>query len=346
MSEKHNNILPGLDNDPEFSKIATTDLSLIKKGKFKRSGHLTDQMLKYHFPDDNKPTIWDSIKESTKSKIEKYGIAYSEIIEGIKLSPAETKMIDCFSKILHSQSQNSDAKRADYYTGIGSTLVSFSDEVNTEAPKVAFTLYELAKEYKGGEKPSGKDINNVKNILTELDKKKFLLSYVETTFKHDGGRIERKIEDYVKLIHIVIMKETEYSKDGVEINKTQETIVMLNPIFRRQIDNKYILYPNDITNRTISAYGSHNLPETLLRLRDYLLREMASNRFEPEITVEKLYYLLAEKWMKESRRKKVKEYTEKSIETLKNMGIILDVEIKPASDGTPKMVFKLNKEWE
>jgi hypothetical protein len=50
--------------------------------------------------------------------------------------------------------------------------------------------------------------------------------------------------------------------------------------------------------------------------------------------------------MRESRKKKVKEYTEKALETVKNLGLLLSYEIKTASTGEPKVVFTLNKDWE
>jgi hypothetical protein len=50
--------------------------------------------------------------------------------------------------------------------------------------------------------------------------------------------------------------------------------------------------------------------------------------------------------MKESRKKKVKEYTEKALETVKAMGLLLSYEVKTSSSGEPKIVFSLNKEWE
>lgn len=318
-----------------------------KKGKFRRSGHLTDQILKYNYPKDRQPSLFDILQSETLKDIEVAGVEVAQIVEGIKLSPSETKVIDCLCKLLHENSQTSDAKKEDYYSGnIGYELVEYGGDKNTPAPKLAFTLYELTKEYKGGEYVAGKDIENVKQILTELDSKRFLLSYVETTRKKDGGRIERKIEDFSKLIHIVKISHTEYNKEDIELSKKEETVILLNPIFRRQIDSKFILYPNDINRRTIIAYGSHNLSDIALRLRDYLIRELSSKRYQPEINLDKLYYLLAEKWMRESRKKKVKEYTEKALETVKNLGLLLSYEIKTASTGEPKIVFTLNKDWE
>src|SRR5690554_5712687 len=263
-----------------------------KKGKFRRSGHLTDQILKYNYPKDRQPSLFDILQSETLKDIEVAGVEVAQIVESIKLSPSETKVIDCLCKLLHENSQTSDAKKEDYYSGnIGYELVEFGGEKNTPAPKLAFTLYELAREYKGGETIGGKDVENVKQILTELDSKRFLLSYVETTRKKDGGRIERKIEDFRKLIHIVKISHTEYNKEDIELSKKEETVILLNPILRRQIDSKFILYPNDINRRTIIAYGSHNLSDIALRLRDYLIRELSSKRYQPEINLDKLYYL-------------------------------------------------------
>lgn len=328
-------------------KIYEERLKGDKKGKFRRSGHLTDQILKYNYPKDRQPSLFDILQSETLKDIEVAGVEVTQIVEGIKLSPSETKVIDCLCKLLHETSQTSDAKKEDYYSGnIGYELVEYGGDKNTPAPKLAFTLYELTKEYKGGEYVAGKDIENVKHILTELDSKRFLLSYVETTRKKDGGRIERKIEDFRKLIHIVKISHTEYNKEDIELSKKEETVILLNPIFRRQIDSKFILYPNDINKRTIIAYGSHNVSDITLRLRDYLIRELSSRRYQPEINLDKLYYLLAEKWMRESRKKKVKEYTEKALETVKALGLLLSYEIKTASTGEPKIVFTLNKDWE
>lgn len=345
--------LPGLGGGEVFSpnKLDIQKKEETKVGKYKRSAHLTDQMLKYTYPKDHKGgqlSIFDSLGDATKKAIETVGgVVITEIVEGIKLSPSETKVIDCLCKLLHQNSQTFEPKKEDYYSGNkGYELVEFGGDKNTPAPKLSFTLYELTKEYKAGEYVGGKDIDNVKQILTDLDSKKFLLSYVETTKTKGGGRVEKKIEDFRKLIHILKISQTEFNKEDVELSKVEETIIVLNPIFRRQIDSKFILYPNDINKRTIIAYGSHNLSDIALRLRDYLMRELSSKHYKPEINLEKLFYLLAEKWMRESRKTKVKEYTEKALETVKTLGLIETYEIKTGATGEPKVIFTLNKDWE
>lgn len=340
--------LPGLGGGSEFTPLpkqeggAETGL----KGKFKRSGHLTDQMLKYSYPKDREPSLFDVLKNETLKDIEVAGVKdITEVVEGIKLSPSETKVIDSLCKLLHETSQTSDFKDKDYYTGnMGSELVEYGGE-KTPAPKLAFTLYELTKEYKGGDTISGKDVENVKQILTELDSKRFLIRYTETAKGKSGEWIKKEYETFRRLIN-VDKATLSYGVGDVEHYKKTETVVVLNPIFRRQIDSKFILYPNDINKRTTIAYGSHNISDVALRLRDYLMRELSSNRLQPEIGLNKLYYLLAEKWMRESRKKKVKEYTEKALETVKALGLLLSYEIKTGAKGEPKIVFKLNKEWE
>ena len=323
-----------------------SNISNPKTGKFKRSGHLTDQILKYDYPNDNKIqlSIFDNLKDSTKKAIEE--VERTQIVEGIKLSPSQTKVIDCLCKLLHESSQTFEPEKGDYYLGNkGFEIVDFSG-YKTEAPKLAFTLYELTKEYKGGGYIGGKDIDNVKQVLTELDNKKFLLKYVETIQTKGGGRKEIKIEDFRKLIHIVEISETEFNNEGIELNKKEDTIIMLSPIFRRQIDSKFILYPNDIVKRTIIAYGSKNVSEVTIRLREYLMRELSNKHYTPEIYLHKLYFQLAEKWMKESRKAIVKKYTEKALETVITLGLLKSYEIKIGSTGKAKIIFNLNKDWD
>jgi hypothetical protein len=77
------------------------------------------------------------------------------------------------------------------------------------------------------------------------------------------------------------------------------------------------------------------------------MREHSSKHYNPEIGQERLYYLLAEKWMLESRKSKVKEYTEKALEVVKDIGLLESYKIEIAkTTGEPKYIFKLNKDFE
>jgi len=313
-------------------------------GSFKRAGHLTDQILKYTYPKDKSPqlSIFDSLLEGTKKDIEVVEVENTEVVEGIKLTPSETKVIDSLCKLLHNNSQTLDTKKEGYYTG---NLSPDKRTFGTTAPKLAFTLYELTKEYKGGEAISGKDVDNVKQILTDLNSKKFLIRYTETTKGKKGEWIKKEYEAFRSILFLDLAT-LRYGVGDIEEYKKKEQVIVLHPIFRRQIDSKFILYPNDINRRIILAYGSHNVSDIALRLRDYLLKELSLKHYKPEIMLDRLYYLVAEKWMRESRKKKVKEYTDKALEVVTGLGILENYKIVPAkTTGEPKVVFTLNKDF-
>ena len=109
--------LPGLGGGSEFRGLPKTEKTEDLKGKFKRSGHLTDQILKYNYPKDRQPSLFDNLQSETLKDIEVAGVEVAQIVEGIKFSPSETKVIDCLCKLLHETSQTSDAKKEDYYSG-------------------------------------------------------------------------------------------------------------------------------------------------------------------------------------------------------------------------------------
>jgi myosin heavy subunit len=331
--------------EKKLQKVVKENKAL-KSGKYKRSSHLTDQMLKYNYPKDRQPSLFDTLKSETLKDIEVAGVERYEVVEGIRLTPSETKIIDSLCKLLHQNSQTLEPKNKDYYTGnLTPDMVDYEAEI-TPAPKLGFTLYELTKEYKGEDSISGKDVENVKQVLYELNEKKFCIRYTEQTKGKGGEWVKKEYEKFRSIIH-VDKATLSYNLGSKDDYKKAETVIVLHPIFRRQIDSKFIFYPDDINKRIAIAYGSHNVSEITLRLRDYLMREISSKRPNPEIGEEKLYYLLAEKWMRESRKKKVKEYTEKALSTMIALGILKSYKIEPAkTTGEPKVVFTLNMDWE
>ena len=112
-------VLPGVIDvavKPDYIAFNKPEDKVEKGGKFKRSGHLTDQILTS--PKIGQLSIWDSLQPQTKRWIESGGdIEGKSIVEGISLSPAEQKVIDSLSKMLHYQSQNIDPESPAYYTG-------------------------------------------------------------------------------------------------------------------------------------------------------------------------------------------------------------------------------------
>jgi hypothetical protein len=339
MSQKNRTLIPPAP--PEKSR---------PKGKFRKSGHLVDEQLKYSYPKDGNSqlSLFSQLLPDTIKTIALYPEVEAEnIVEGIRLTPAEDRVVDCLCKLLDKKSQNVDPKKDNYFAGNAEArIVNNYGEEPALAPGLAFTLYELTKEYKGGEAIGGKDTANVMSILTTLDTRKYLIRHTEKRFnKTTKAWKRREIEGFQKLIDILKVTDTTGQGDR-EHSKETDFIILLNPIFRGQIDSKFILYPNDIHKRTMIAYGSWNISDIAKRLREYLVREISSKHYSPEIYLDRLYYMVAEKWMKESRKGKVKEYLQKAIETCEALGIIESYETKTGATGAPLMVFTLNKNWE
>ncbi|MCG8184397.1 hypothetical protein [Tenacibaculum piscium] len=351
----NNNIpsFPGLPKkikDSEFRELPNIkkSIDLKNKGNFRRSGHITDQFLKYNYPKDKKPILFNSLKPELKKKIEIKGIEHSEIVEGIKLTPAETKVIDTLCKLLHHNSQTLNPNNKNYYTGNVTDIkrVSYGDSIAI-VPQLTVTLYDLTKEYKAGARVSGKDLENVSKILLNISKKNFLIKYKEEINKKNGTKTVIEIEDYKPILNLPNFKITEYSKEGIITSKTESTLIELNPIFIRQINTKFIVYPGDINKRTLIAYGNNNCSEATFTLREYLAKYLALKNYTPEIMLDRLYYLLAEKYMKSSRKSKVKELTEKALDTMIKLGLLESFKIETAkTTGEPKIIFKINKKFE
>ncbi|MCD8423540.1 hypothetical protein [Tenacibaculum finnmarkense] len=350
MNNKSFPALPGIGEDEEYRGLPNIEKStdLKNKGNFKRSGHITDQFLKYNYPKDKKPMLFNSLKPELKKRIETKGIEHSEIIEGIKLTPAETKVIDTLCKLLHHNSQTLKPNNKDYYTGNVTDIkrVNYGDSIAI-VPQLTVTLYDLTKEYKAGARVSGKDLENVSKILLNISKKNFLIKYKEEINKKDGTKTVIEIEDYKPILNLPNFKITEYSKEGIITSKTESTLIELNPIFIRQIDTKFIVYPEDINKRTLIAYGNNNCSEATFTLREYLAKYLALKNYNPEIMIDRLYYLLAEKYMKSSRKSKVKQLTEKALDTMIKLGLLESFKIETAkTTGEPKIIFKINKNFE
>ena len=268
------------------------------------------------------------------------------VVEGLRLTAAETKILDCLCKMLHDRSENKDPKSEDYYSGNkGYEMVPFGQK-RAKAPILSFSLYEITKEYKGGENISGKDQENVREILQGLtkDTKRFLLSYTERYYDEKGEYEEVKVEEFKTLIHELRITNTKYTHEEGK-KSTVNLVYLLNPIFIRQIDSHFLLYPADIIKRTIIAYGSHNVSEITLKLRDWLMEKKKYDS-KAKISLDRLYYVVAEKWMNESRKKRVAAHTQKALEAVKTLGLLKSYEIKPGQSGELVIHFNINKEFE
>lgn len=319
-------------------------------GTFIASGYLNDQTLHPGKLFERQLSLFDQPAIS-KNVVKRSKPVRDEIIEGIPLTPSQKKLVDSLCKILHERSQNTDPDRNDYYAGAGTQMREYLNSGEREViPELYVTMYDLAKEYSAKDKVSGKDIKNVSRILKELSSKKFKLTYEEETeITTKGNRKKKDIKQIEALRHILHIDKAIHtivdSENGVEEYRDEKFLIMLNPIFKRHIYQKFVKYPKDINKRTIKAYGSRKISSCAISLRDYLARSVSAGTLKPEIGYIKALRQFDYKSIKSNRKKKAKENLEKAIKMCENLNLIKSYKIVPAKGGGDKIVFELNKEW-
>ncbi len=244
-------------------------------GSFLKPGHLVNQTLKYNHPKGGQLNLFDLLQESTQYDIEADNVDTSFLVDGIKVTATEQKLLDALSLLLHMRSETSDRSSDNYYAGERYSLVHYGGDEGGKAksPEMTFTLYELTQAYKGDKQVSGKDVENVYVILTSLSKKKFLMRYEEKTMMKDGGKVIKTIELYKELFDLPKASVVRYNKNNEEVSRAESILVQLNPIFARHIDKYYVKYPVNITERTMNAHkkvsSGTKISDGTMRLREY-----------------------------------------------------------------------------
>lgn len=346
MASKNNTDLTG----NLFDKEALESLKG-KKAKFKQSGHYIDQKLKHAYDAEvkNQPSVVDKISPQLKSKIPD-----KIMVEGIKISQAEDKLMNAILKLLHDKSTN------DYLGNLPAHKSLYGGE-SREYPMLRFTPAELYREYTGGYY-SGRDVEIIKETLVKLEARSFLIVYERHREVRTGLRTETlidRVEDYQPLVKIRTFFEgltkEEHEKvskgDRIMREKKAEIIIQLNPIFIDQIDSKFIEYPTDINRITsIAAGGANKVTESISALRDYFLRAISNNK-KKEITTtsinyDKLPYILGlDKYVKEGRRSLINVRIQQAIDASINMGIITAYKEEIGAENQKKYEFTLNLDF-
>ena len=312
--------------------------------KFKKSQHLVNQILK----DPSKDRIQiinlnQDIQERIRKSPGYLGETYS-IIEGILLDESEMLLVDCLCKLLEQTSQKVDINDSNYYTGNKEAIPVEYGGKQTLAPRMLLSIYEITKEYIGGDKEvSGKHMKNVKKIIQKLGEKRFLIRY-EARSRTVNNTIEtRTFEEFKRLINIIEVKEEDDQGNSID-RGPNDVEVSLHPIFRHQIDKFHLLYPHDINKRTREAYGGKPKAPFIL-LRDTLMRELKHNRTEYTIYMDHLLDKLDHDSMKQGKKGRAKANVQKAINAAIAMGIVISYEITTGTTGEEKVIFNLNQKW-
>jgi len=325
----------------------------------RQSGHFVDQKLKYNDPIKNKnqPSLFDSLSPELEGVVEKSGIKY----EGIRPTQAEDRLINAIFRLLHEKSENKNVDSAQFYKGNyhdDQSLVEFGKE-KVKPAMLRIIPAELYKAYLDSDNYSGRDIADITTTLNTLANKKYLITYERTRRVKSGKTTEERIDRVMeaqslfRILHYVKdMTQEEVNRldngDRKVAQEKGELIIALNPILTDQINSKYIEYPQNINKRTIIASGGHpnDVTKAIITLRDWALRELSSKHYSFEINAERLPYMLKlDNYVKQGRKKLIKETIEKAIQACKSLNLILEVKEAKGAGGQTKYVFDLNRDF-
>lgn len=302
--------------------------------------------------------IFNSLSQREKDKIQKEVASGKITIEsinrqghGIHLNQGEYKLIDCICELLHEKSLNVSDKKSisSYYTGNSMPVAYYYKDTQMYDPVIVITLYELTKKYKGGDKITGGDRDNVKKLLEGLADgagKKFLVKY---PIKINGK--EKIIEDFVPLISVNNVKDphTIEKKSGV---LQYEYIIRLNHIFIDQIGSQFYRYIPNINKRMADAMAMAEIKKpssSPYLLRDILVRQFSRGRTEYSIGLyetfkggQGLLWIITRNYMEVSKKAIAIDWFKKSVKVCKNLGLINDWKY---NEETEVVTFYINTNW-
>lgn len=280
--------------------------------------------------------------------------------KGIRLSYPENKLVHALNLLLSEKSPHANPGEEGFYAGnYPSQLVPYGPDKSVKATVLKFKPAELYKAFMGSSDYSGSDVKFIIETLHNLESKKFLFKYDRVKKVNDGGKpkiLTDRIEDFQSLIKIIsfipgLSDEEKTALDNGDNSVREargEIIIAYNPIFRDQIDTKYIDFPADSQRRLVIAAGGHKkVTASMQTLMEYMLREISAKRYTVPINEETLPRILKlEKYVAENRNKRLHGRIEKDVQAIINMGIIKKFKKKQNATGGLKWVFHLDKDYE
>lgn len=329
----------------------TTKALQAKNNRFRLSGHLPEQMLKGPQLNLFEDPIENPIKgETTKTA-------------HLDLSATESVLVLALGKLLHHYSQTDNPNKPDYYLGnrqdipdglvtSEKTTLQVIQENAAESlpvPQMMLPTYQIAWEYMG-KKPSGPDIETVANLITQLSKRFFRLTYKrEITGTGKKGKEAKDIRYFNTYQPLIFMGDVgqEYTESGEETENISIQVITFNPIFIDQIRTKWHEYPEDYIKRIREAWPGRSIPKTLTQLGLYLnqIRSQKNNNLAPHtIYTTTLLEKLDPVTYKKSKKRAI-EQAEKSLDCCKECGFIESWTRRPGQSGETLYEIYINKKW-
>ena len=242
------------------------------------SGHLIDQTLKRGGA--TALDLFDVLNSRDVENIKDTNVELSSVIEGAKLTPLQNEIMltlaklrgESFKSIVPIEAINNKWDKLELTTAFGGGI---EEEDKEEIPIIIITPYEFTKELKGAN-PSGTTQENAEKALIQLSRNKYLMREIKRYERiGKGGKkhwLQKESVGYKSLLTVEESTITAGVDDTVEMER-RVLKIMLNPIFIRDLERKYISYPNNIVVRTIEgnveAGGSSKVSGVVYLLRDY-----------------------------------------------------------------------------
>lgn len=310
---------------------------------FKMSGHLIDAKLSREIE-----AKFNALASETRNIIE----SEIEVSPGFNLTPAQDKLLYIIAELLHEVSEHRDSNAENYYGG-NMPIVAKNDKkyIGLGVPRV-----EIYRKWHGGRDYPGRVVRFVDKVISELASKNFPINYYRFKKIEASEELETDVmklyEPIFKLIEFypnLKTREVDALRDGNLPGGKSKIIFALNPIFKHEIENKFLLFPKDIFKRLAEASGGKNKATSSTNLLlQYCMRELSSkkNRKRPgyfEITEEKLIKVLRlDKYKKQGRAKLLNARINEDITILKNLKLIKTAKRVPGKTGALKWCITLN----
>lgn len=319
---------------------------------FRVSGHLTDQKLTRKEHHNPSPKLQEIIEVGKWEIMTKQGLT--------NLSAAQYNAVNALALLLYKNSESTNPSSENFYNGnVAPTVIEYNGTQQI-SPRIRITESEYCRAYTGKDNYSGAEQRDAKNALKELSLHQRLIIYERKNRIKIGEKYEDRYdraETYKPLVEITELfanlttTERKLIDKGTKTvrEKRKELLLTLHPIFKDQINTKFIKHPIDLNNRIKIAAKKHGKATSSTHLLiDYLHREHDNARLNPPINEENLIQQLGlEKYEREGRKKLLREHIEKDIQIAINIGLVLSYEIttsKSDKNGR-KYIFYLNKDY-
>lgn len=326
----------------------------LPKMLFRASGHFVDQKLNAlkQVPTKSKKKEPKNLPTSSDFKL-----VEKDYLGSIVLTPHEDKLLRTILSLLHLNS-SLDIEHESYYTGNAPDIqLQASDNFQRSVAALRIKPIDLYKSYtnKAAKDISGKEIENVRNILHKLATRNVQITYkriIKKIVKGKETEVVQRIETDSPLLRIIKFYELSKAEDSKldkgdkEIaQKREELLLAINPVFIDQIKTKYVEYPFDITQRIETAAGGlHKVTQAMNLLVDYLLREKSSKRYECEIRYDNLVVTLGLSEKMKKDKKRAIASIERAIEVCKHIELLHDAQISQGIQGDV-LNFRINEHF-